>query len=221
MAHEAAREAMVRRLQEQGYLRDPRVAEAMRRVPRHLFLPGLEGSAYVDSPLGIGQGQTISAPHMVAMMAEALDARPGLRVLEVGTGSGWHAAVVAELVGPDGKVWSIERFEDLAAKARQNLNHAGFGPERVEVVVGDGSEGWPGAAPYDRAYLTCAAPDVPKPVLEQLAEHGKLLAPVGDRYAQELMLLEKTPTGTLRRALGGCVFVPLVGKHGFQETRWN
>jgi protein-L-isoaspartate(D-aspartate) O-methyltransferase len=212
---------MVERLQAQGHLRDARVAEAMRRVPRHLFLPGRGGEAYADRPLGIGAGQTISAPHMVAIMAEALEARPGMKVLEVGAGSGYHAAVVAELLHPGGRVVSVERFEDLAARARQNLAHAGYGPDRVEVVVGDGSDGWPPGAPYDRIYLTCAAPRVPPPLLEQAKERARVLAPVGDRSQQTLVLVERTPQGIVEHDLGGCVFVPLIGKHGFPETRWN
>jgi protein-L-isoaspartate(D-aspartate) O-methyltransferase len=211
---DAARAGMVARLQEQGYLRDLRVADAMRRVPRHLFLPGLEREAYRDSPLGIGQGQTISAPHMVALMAEALDAHAGLKVLEVGAGSGYHAAVVAELVQP-GKVWSVERFPELAARARENLRRAGYQEDRVEVVLGDGSLGWPAEAPYDRAYLTCAAPALPQPILEQVRRGGKVLAPIGDRTGQELVLAEKTERGLLTADLGPCVFVPLVGEHGF------
>lgn len=212
---------MVERLVAHGYMTSARVADAMRRVPRHVFLPGHEAQAYVDRPQSIGMGQTISAPHMVAMMAQALDAQPGMRVLEVGAGSGYHAAIVAQLVAPSGKVWSVERFPDLAEQARANLRHAGIGPERVEVVVGDGSEGWPPAAPYDRAYLTCAAPRAPEPVLAQLSAQGKLLAPVGGRQEQELVLFERSAEGWRETALGACVFVPLVGKHGFPETRWN
>lgn len=216
-----ARAGLVRHLLAQGSLRPGRVAEAVRRVPRHLFVPGREAVAYEDHPVAIGGGQTISAPHMVAMMAEALDTRPGHRVLEVGAGSGYHAAVVAELVMPHGHVLSVERFEDLATQARKNLHHAGYGPERVEVVVGDGSLGWPGRAPFDRIYLTCAAPRVPPPLLDQLAPDGILLAPVGDERQQDLLRVEKGPDGVREKSLGACVFVPLVGRHGFAEGRWN
>lgn len=226
------RARLVERLRARGALRTERVADAMLRVPRHLFLTASLAAAYDDRPLDIGQGQTVSAPHMVAMMAEALDLRPGQRVLEVGAGSGYHAAVVAELASPvsaamptgmrvaqpRGKVWSVERFPDLAARARQSLRHAGYGADRVEVVVGDGSEGWPPAAPYDRIYLTCAAPHVPPPLLAQLAPGGKLLAPVGARAEQELVLVEEGAQGRVERRLGPCVFVPLVGRHGFHEA---
>jgi protein-L-isoaspartate(D-aspartate) O-methyltransferase len=214
---EGMRGRMVASLQAEGVLRSARVAEAMRRVPRHLFLDVEPGLAYVDRPLGIGQGQTISAPHMVAIMAEALEAQPGQRVLEVGAGSGYHAAVVSELVRP-GKVWSVERFPELAERARAHLRGAGVGEDAVEVVVGDGSEGWPGAAPFDRIYLTCAAPEVPAPLLGQLAEHGVLLAPVGTRDEQVLTRVRRGAQGWEREALGACVFVPLVGRHGFAAT---
>ncbi|HEV8358947.1 MAG TPA: protein-L-isoaspartate(D-aspartate) O-methyltransferase [Candidatus Thermoplasmatota archaeon] len=213
-----ARERMVQGLLQQGTIRSPRVADAMRRVPRHLFLPADEARAYDDRPLAIGEGQTISAPHMVGIMAEALQAQPGMAVLEVGAGSGYHAAIVAELVAPGGKVWSVERFADLAAQARANLQHAGFGEDRVEIVVGDGSVGLQEHAPYDRAYVTCAAPSVPPPILEQLRAGGRALVPVGDRWGQELMLVEKEDDRTFTRGLGGCVFVPLVGKYGFAEA---
>jgi protein-L-isoaspartate(D-aspartate) O-methyltransferase len=162
---------------------------------------------------------------MVAIMAQALDARPGMRVLEVGTGSGYHAAVVAELVAPrggagapPGLVVSVERHDDLAAQARANLGHAGVGPDRVEVVVGDGSAGWPARAPYDRAYLTCAAPTLPAPILDQLVEGGQLLAPVGTRVEQELVRATKEGGVVRTEPLGGCVFVPLVGRFGFAPS---
>ena len=212
---------MVEHLRSQGFLRTDRVAGAMARVRRDLFLPGQEDLAFADRPQGIGRGQTISAPHMVAMMAEALDLAPGMKVLEVGTGSGYHAAIAAELVAPGGTVWSVERFPDLAAQARANLRHAGYAEDRVRIAVGDGSEGLPRDAPFDRIYLTCAAPAVPAPLLGQLAPEGKLLAPVGTRTEQELLLVERTPQGSVRRSLGGCVFVPLVGKHGFPDPSTN
>jgi protein-L-isoaspartate(D-aspartate) O-methyltransferase len=218
----ALRESLVQHLLDEGYLRGEPAARAMRAVPRHRFVPASPEAAYEDRPLDIGQGQTISAPHMVAMMVDALDLAPGMRVLEVGTGSGYHAAVVAECVGPGGRVVSVERFAELAAPARRRLRDAGY-EALVEVVVGDGSEGWPAQAPYDRVYVTCAAPGVPPPLLEQLAPGGKLLLPLGDRQGQELTLVERTPEGRSERRLGGCVFVPLVGRFGFQAATpsWN
>ena len=216
------RARLVQRLLAKGVLKPGRVAEAMRRVPRHLFLQGHEREAYDDAPQGIGQGQTISAPHMVALMAEALGAEPGETVLEVGTGSGYHAAIVAELLRPHGHVVSVERFPDLAAQARANLEHAGYSHDHVEVVIADGSGGWEKSAPYDAIYVTCAAPKVPEPLLAQLKPGGRLLVPVGDLRTQELLRVTKDKDGRVASEnLGACVFVPLVGEHGFAETRWN
>lgn len=206
---------MVQRLQRQGVIRSPPVVEAMRAIPRHLFVPrALRGSAYHDTPLGIGGGQTISAPHMVGMMLEHLDLAQGQRVLEVGAGSGYHAALVAHVVGPAGHVYSVERVASLAERARRNLAEAGMAG-RVEVVVGDGSLGWAEQAPYDRIFVTCGAPDIPPPLLDELVDGGKLLIPVGSRYYQDLVLAEKAEGEVRRRNLGGCVFVPLLGEHGF------
>lgn len=204
---------LVERLRRQG-LADDRVAAALARVPRRLFVPEeSKGKAYVDEPLAIGEGQTISAPHMVALMALWLDLRPGQKVLEIGGGSGWHAAVTAELVAPDGEVWTVERLPALAATARRNLAEAGRA-ERVHVVVGDGSRGLADEAPYDRIFVAAASPGVPAPLVEQLAEGGRLLLPVGSRWEQELKLFEKTDP-PLWRDLGPVRFVPMIGEHGF------
>jgi protein-L-isoaspartate(D-aspartate) O-methyltransferase len=208
---------MVRRLMDTGYISSPGVARAMQTVPRHLFLPKeLEQEAYSDTPLPIGEGQTISAPHMVAMMAEALELLPGQRVLEIGGGSGYHAAVMAELVKPDGKVFSMERIDALAERARRNLEAAGY-VKWVEVVVGDGTEGLREKAPFDRISIAAAAPYVPQPLEDQLADGGRLLIPVGSRYLQELTLVTRQGGQITRKDLGGCVFVPLIGKFGFKE----
>lgn len=207
------RRALVARLRDQGYVRSEAVERAMRAVPRELFVQeGHRNVAYEDAPQPIGEGQTISAPHMVAMMCEHLDLAQGMRVLEVGAGSGYQAAVMASMVGGEGQVHSVERVESLAMRARMSLREAGFA--NVQVHVGDGSLGWPDAAPYHRAVLTCAAPDFPPPILEQLVPGGKILAPLGDRYCT-LTLGVKTEQGVERTELGGCVFVPLIGKHGF------
>lgn len=213
--YEGRREAMVQRLEGQGIVHSPRVVEAMRRVPRHLFVPrSLRESAYYDTPLSIGAGQTISAPHMVGMMLEALDLREGQRVLEVGGGSGYHAALVGEVVAPTGRVYALERIASLARRARKNLEATGLG-EHVEVVVGDGSLGLEAHAPYDRVFVTCGAPGIPPPLAAQTAEGGKLLIPVGSRYYQDLILAEKRGGKVRQKSLGGCVFVPLRGEHGF------
>jgi protein-L-isoaspartate(D-aspartate) O-methyltransferase len=188
-----------------------RVLDAMRRVPRHLFVPEREQkNAYADNPLPIGWGQTISAPHMVAIMCDLLDIQDGMRVLEIGAGSGYHAAVMAELAG-SGHVYAVELIEGLALFARENLKKAGI--SNVTVLVEDGSIGLFGFAPYDRISVACAAPDIPETLTEQLKQGGKLVIPVG-KYIQELYLVTKI-NGLKKEAKGGVVFVPLVGKKGF------
>lgn len=187
----------------------------MSHVPREQFLPeNLIESAYVDTPLPIGQGQTISAPHMVAIMVEQLGLEPGQRVLEVGAGSGYHAAVCAEVVGPEGHVYTVERITQLAAFAEENLRRTGYA-DTVTVVLADGSRGYPEKAPYDRIFVAAGAPDIPKPLEEQLADGGRLLVPVGGRAYQDLIRVERRGGGLSKENLGGCVFVPLVGEHGY------
>jgi protein-L-isoaspartate(D-aspartate) O-methyltransferase len=206
------RERLVTNLCIEGYIKTERVKQAFLTVPREAFIPdSLKNYAYVDTPLDIGQGQTISAPHMVAIMCESLDIKDDQKILEIGTGSGYHAAIVAKLVGDTGQVYTIERFESLAKKAIENLKRIGI--TNVIVEVGDGSCGLPSYQPYDRIYVTCAAPKIPQPLIDQLQDSGKLLVPVGDIYC-ELILLEKEKGKTVEYRLGGCVFVPLVGKYG-------
>lgn len=191
-----------------------RVIEAMARVPRELFVPdGIRHMAYEDHPLPIGEGQTISAPHMVAIMCEILDLQEGMKVLDVGTGSGYHAAVMAELVGPEGHIYSIERIPELVVFARKNFREAGI--ENVTVAEGDGSFGLPEHAPYDRINVAATAPKLPEPLKEQLKVGGKLVIPVGTCY-QELVLVVKTEEGFELEHHGGVVFVPLIGDHGFK-----
>ncbi|MGQ0534462.1 MAG: protein-L-isoaspartate(D-aspartate) O-methyltransferase, partial [Methanobacteriota archaeon] len=181
---------------------------------RERFVPAEAAErASEDTPLAIGEGQTISAPHMVAIMAEASMFRPGQRVLEIGGGSGYHAAVAATLVRPGGRVVSVERIGALADRARAALRDAGF-PD-VEVVEGDGSEGYAAGAPYDRISVACAAPKVPPPLLSQLAPEGALIVPVGHRDRQELLRVTKRGDEWRTESLGGCMFVPLVGRYGF------
>lgn len=210
--YEKERWEMVERLVSYGFLRDSRVAEAMKKVPRHIFVPEeMAEYAYEDRPLPIGEGQTISAPHMVAMMCDAMEFMPVNKVLEIGAGTGYHSCVVAQIVE---EVYSVERVEALAMKAAENLEKAGCG--RVRVIVGDGSKGYPDEAPYDRIYVTAGAPDVPKPLLEQLKAGGKLLIPIGRRYFQDLMLFEKSLSSEITsRSLGACAFVPLIGEYGW------
>jgi len=192
------------------------VLEAMSRVPREQFVPSqLRDRAYEDLPLPIGLGQTISAPHMVAIMCDLLDVSPGMKILEVGGGSGYHAAVLAVLVGPEGQVYSVERMPDLAAAARRNLQAAGI--DNVTVVEGDGSLGLPEHAPYDRISVAAAAPRIPEPLKEQLRVGGKLILPVGGG-SQELILVTRKNGFTVEEKMG-VVFVPLIGKEGFGERQ--
>ncbi len=205
------------RLTASGYLTSPATIRAMETVPREHFVPRTQrDAAYYDSPLSIGEGQTISAPHMVAIMLEALDLREGHRVLEVGGGSGYHAALAAAVVGPEGEVYSVERLSRLAERARANLKAAGYEDE-VTVIVGDGSLGWPAKSPYDRIFVSCGAPQVPPPLLDQLGPGGKLLIPVGGRWAQRLLRFDRQKRGFKERDFGGCVFVPLIGEFGYRE----
>ena len=184
----------------------------MARVPRHLFIPELsERYAYEDIPLHIGEGQTISAPSMVAIMCDTLDVQEGMSVLEIGTGMGYHAAVLSLLAG-NGKIRSVERIPVLANRARQILSTLGF--LNVEVFVSDGSEGLPQYAPYDRISVACAAPEVPKPLADQLKDGGKMVVPVGTYY-QTLYLVEKAGGHVQTQAKGSVAFVPLIGRYGF------
>ena len=207
-----SREQLVNRLVKDSYIKSDIVKKAFLTIPRENFVPEyLKLQAYVDRPLEIGKGQTISAPHMVAIMCEALDIQKGQKILEIGAGSGYHAAIVSQLVGEKGHIYTIERFEDLAKTAEQNLKNTDI--TNVTVVVGDGSEGLKKYEPYDRIYVTCAAPSIPNPLVDQLKDHGKLLIPVGSMYC-ELQLIEKKGQEIQSKDLGGCVFVPLVGKYG-------
>lgn len=217
------RKQLVETLISAGYLKNPKVIKALLSVPRELFVPEeLKEYAYVDSPLPIGYRQTISAVHMVAIMTEELDPEPGDIVLEIGTGSGYQAAVLAEIVAKQdpsrrGHVYTIERIPELAEFARRNLARAGYS-EYVTVVVGDGTLGYPEKAPFNRVIVTAGAPTVPPPLIDQLAEGGRLVIPVGDLYVQRLLIIEKRE-GKLYKKWGiECVFVPLLGKYGWKES---
>ena len=192
---------------------DERVLAAMAAVPRELFVPEeLRRNAYDDRALPIGLGQTISQPFMVAAIAEALELAGGERVLDVGAGSGYQAAVLAELAG---EVVAIERLPELAERARAALDRAGY--ERVELVVGDGTLGVPGRAPFDGIAVAAAAPDVPEALYAQLAAGGRLVLPVGSRRSQWLDVVVKGESGPERRRTVPCAFVPLVGAEGFTD----
>jgi len=212
---EEERNRLVESLKRRGYIASPQVEVAMRRVPREDFLPNdIRDEAYVDTPLPIGEGQTISAPHMVAIMAEQLDLKPGQKILEIGAGSGYHAAVCADVVGREGHIYTIERIASLARTAEDNLKRAGYS-DTVTVIFGDGTKGLPEHAPFDRIFVAAGAPDIPAPLTEQLADGGKLLVPVGGRFYQDLIRVERKGQELQKENLGGCVFVPLIGEYGY------
>jgi protein-L-isoaspartate(D-aspartate) O-methyltransferase len=211
--YDSRRRAMVREQIRGRGIADPRVLEAMLAVPRHEFVPvEAAGAAYQDRPLAIGEGQTISQPYMVAAMAEALELTGKERLLEVGTGSGYQAAVLSLLAA---EVHTIEVFEPLARAAAERLARLGY--TRVQVHTGDGSLGLPEAAPFEAIVVTAAAPQVPPPLVAQLAEGGRLVIPVGDAEQQELRVIRKVGGHTVERVLHYCRFVPLIGRHGWQK----
>ncbi len=204
-----------RQLRDRG-IGDETVLAAMSALPRELFVPAnLRSQAYGDDALPIASGQTISQPYMVARMTELLEPGPGKRVLEVGTGSGYQAAVLAQL---GCAVISIERHRDLADAARTRLEQLGLAGA-VTIVVGDGSLGRPDDAPFDGIVVTAAAPAVPEPLAGQLGDGGRLVVPVGPRRRQELVLLIRRGAELQRYDCGACVFVPLVGEAGFPEEK--
>lgn len=212
---ERLRKKMVERLEAEGIIRSSRIKEAMLTVPRHLFVLDIsEDIAYEDMPIHIGGGQTISAPHMVALMSEALDIKAEHRVLEVGSGSGYHACIIG-CVANKGEVYSVERLASLAEIARKNIEIVGL-CRNVKIIIGDGSKGYAEAAPYDRICVTAGAPTVPQVLKEQMKTGGKLLIPVGSRDVQELLRITKTGKDRyIKENLGGCVFVPLIGENAW------
>lgn len=210
------RKRMVAGLRGRGLVFSEKVERALLKVPRHLFVPeGVRSLAYRDTPLPIGDGQTISAPHMVAVMAEALDLREGHKVLEIGAGSGYNAAVMAELAGPTGRIVTLERHPSLAEGASRVLAEAGYA--NVQVVVADGSRGYPEESPYDRISVTCGAPRVPDDLVDQLADGGVMLIPVGGLEYQSLLRVSKRGGSALTEDLGSVVFVPLIGEKGHRS----
>ncbi len=194
-------------------IKDPRVLGAMLKVPRHLFVEeALWGRAYGDHALPIGEGQTISQPYMVAIMTELLELKGGEKVLEIGTGSGYQAAVLAELAG---KVCTVERIGALAMRARKVLDFLGY--SNVAVRTFDGTYGWRDEAPFDGIIVTAASPDIPQPLFEQLKEGGRMVVPIGTRWLQTLTVAIRRPGGGMeRRESIGCMFVPLLGAYGFK-----
>lgn len=212
--YQAERERMVK-YQIAGHgIQDERVLAAMRKVPRHLFVPaGARDCAYVDSPVRIGSGQTISQPYIVALMTELLDVQPSHKVLDVGTGSGYQAAILSELAG---EVHSIERHPELAKTAKEQLAELGY--DNVQVHVGDGTQGYQPEAPYDRIVVAAAAPTVPEPLLQQLAINGRLVIPVGRRFSQQLEVWDRLGEDDYQKKINiPVVFVPLIGEAGWEE----
>jgi protein-L-isoaspartate(D-aspartate) O-methyltransferase len=210
---EAQRRQMVEGQLRRHGIRAERVLDVMGTVPREAFVPEhLLDRAYADGALPVEHGQSISQPYMVALMTEALELEGRERVLEIGTGTGYQAAILAALCAA---VYSVERIPELAEGARQRL--AALGITNVEISVGDGTLGWPEHAPFDGIIVTAGAPEAPRPLLEQLADGGRLVIPVGDRFAQTLMVYVRRRGTTSERALCACKFVPLVGACGWPE----
>jgi protein-L-isoaspartate(D-aspartate) O-methyltransferase len=194
-------------------IRDQRLLAAMQEIPRHLFIPPpYDRAAYDDNPLPIGNGQTISQPYIVAVMTELIHPKATDNVLEIGAGSGYQAAILSRLVR---RLTTIERITSVADLARNNLNSLGI--NNVVVIEGDGTLGYPDNAPYDGILITAATPDVPQPLIEQLADGGTLVAPVGGRDVQDLITLHKRGKSFERVSQGGVRFVPLIGQHGWEN----
>jgi protein-L-isoaspartate(D-aspartate) O-methyltransferase len=212
---ERQRQQLVRQLQQEKRIISSTVEQAFLSVHRENFvLDSQKRYAYLDRPLDIGCQQTISAPHMVAIMVEAIDFSPGQTILEIGAGSGYHAAIVSQIIGDDGIVYSVERIPFLAKFAQTNLKKEGI--DNVTVVIEDGSLGLPSHALYNHIYVTCAAPAVPQCLINQLQNHGSLLIPVGDRIC-DLQKITKTDETIVVQHLCSCAFVPLIGKEGFHQ----
>ncbi|KKM22096.1 hypothetical protein LCGC14_1628840 [marine sediment metagenome] len=223
MSLEDKRKSLVESLKKRDIITKSEVIRAILTVPRHKFIPkSVESSAYIDSPLSIGKGQTISAPHMNAMMCEYLELKEGDKVLEVGTGSGYHAALCAEIVASKdskipGHVYSIERHKELVENAIKSLVETGY-DDRVTVIHGDGTIGYPKEAPYDKILVTAASPKkVPPPLREQLKDKGLLCIPAGSKnFGQKLYIVRKQGSDFKTKEITGVRFVPLIGKFGFE-----
>lgn len=213
-----ARAQMVKKQLAARSITDPRVLKAMSEIPRHLFVDeDLQDVAYRDSPLSIGHGQTISQPYIVAYMTQSLQLPENGRgvVLEIGTGSGYQAAILSRLAA---RVYSVERIEALATRARRLLQELNI--DNVEIKIGDGGYGWPEHSPYDGIIATAAAPDIPAPLLDQLKEGGKLVAPIGPKWQQELIRAWWRNNEIVRERLAPVAFVPLLGEHGWAEDEY-
>lgn len=210
---ESARRRMIERDLRGRGITDPDVLRVMGEIPREEFVPPEQrDGAYLDHPLPIGEGQTISQPYIVALMTQLLRLNPDCEVLEVGTGSGYQAAILARLAR---RVYTTERFPDLSAAAREVLRKLGI--DNVEYDIGDGSLGWPARRTFERIIITAAVPDFPPPLVTQLAETGVMVAPVGQGSMQQLTVAEKYRGKLIERQVSNCRFVKLIGEHGFRE----
>ncbi|MBN2032579.1 MAG: protein-L-isoaspartate(D-aspartate) O-methyltransferase [Deltaproteobacteria bacterium] len=208
-----AREKMVKNQLLPRGISDPKVLEIMSQIHRHLFVEeALISEAYNDHPLPIGNKQTISQPYIVALMTEALELKGTEKVLEIGTGSGYQTAILANL---SKAVYTVERIEPLLVKSRQLLGKLGYA--NIYFKLSDGTIGWKEFAPYDAIMVTAGAPTIPQPLLDQLADHGKMVIPIGDRSSQDLILVKKNQGRFLEKNLGGCRFVDLIGNHGWKD----
>ena len=215
MDYEILRKRMVEEQLIPRGIKDQKVLDAFYKIERHKFIPeDLRNSAYADFPVPIGEGQTISQPYIVALMTEYLGLTGKEKVMEIGTGSGYQTAILSELAG---EIYSVERFEVLAGRAQTILNELGY--KNIKVKAGDGTLGWEEAAPFDRIIITAASPKIPLPLIEQLADNGKLILPLGESFSQVLTLLEKKEGKLKSVDVCGCVFVPLVGKHGWSNKK--
>ena len=209
-------EGLIMELKYKGSLKSAEIEKALRTVDRKNFVPAMQSKyAYVDEPLPIAGGQTISQPFTVVAMTEALEVKMGDKVLEIGAGSGWQAAIIATIIGNKGFVWTVERLKELVDFASSNLERMKI--KNVKVLLGDGSQGLKENAPYDRIIVTAACPDVPQPLIEQLKENGLIVIPIGDLYSQDIIVGTKVKDSIVRKSLGGFRFVPLIGKFAFKE----
>ena len=212
MDYEAMRRRMVEEQLIPRGIENPAVLDAFRKVPRHEFVPEMmRDTAYGDYPVPIGNSQTISQPYMVAVMTEELKLKGGERVLEIGTGSGYQAAILSEIASD---VYSIERFQELADKAKGTLSRLGY--KNVHIKTGDGTIGWKEEAPFDGIIVTAGAPGIPQSLVDQLKDNGRLVIPVGSQWSQVLTIVEKAGKMVHQTQMFGCVFVPLVGKEGWK-----
>ena len=215
LKYERQREEMVRHQIEARGIKDPVVLSAFRSVPRHLFVSeALRDQAYGDYPLPIGEQQTISQPYIVAEMTQALELRKDDRVLEIGTGSGYQAAILAEIVY---RVYTIERIRSLYIQARTLLDKLHY--HNIVMRCSDGTAGWKDESPFDAIIVTAGAPHVPEKLLDQLAEGGRMVVPVGNQHSQDLIKVVKDKKGIHKSNLGGCRFVKLIGEQGWKENK--